>query len=284
MLPYEKIIWLHIEPTTKCNAWCPACPRNNNGFGLRSDLKLIDLEPVRVISVIDNMPNLKTIQMCGTYGDPIAAAHLDELLDICISRSYDIRIHTNGSLKTVDWWSRLADKFKNLNCSVIFGIDGLSGVHEIHRQGTNFNKIIENATAFINAGGNAEWQFLLFEHNKHQVKDCIKLSQKLKFKRFYTRNSIRINDNTKNYLTGEPYVIKRVEDFKTRESDNDDERIVEIKDCMHLDLPSAYLNANGLLTPCCYIRTMPYEGNQIDLEIPNRPTEYCRLTCGRSKK
>mgnify|MGYP003335187616 CR=1 FL=1 len=28
------IKWAHVELSTKCNAWCPACPRNKNGFGL----------------------------------------------------------------------------------------------------------------------------------------------------------------------------------------------------------------------------------------------------------
>jgi sulfatase maturation enzyme AslB (radical SAM superfamily) len=243
----------------------------------------MDLDIERFADVTDQLPNLKTVQMCGTYGDPIAAANLDQFLDICIDKSIDIVIHTNGSLKTAAWWERLGIRFKDLNCSVIFGIDGLEGIHELHRQGTNFKKIIENATAFINAGGKAEWKFLLFEHNKHQVKDCLRLSRQLGFKRFFTRNSIRINDDAKNYLTGEPYVIKRVEEFKTIESEDDNDKIVDVKDCMHLNIPSAYLNANGLLTTCCYIRDVPYEGNTIDREIPNNPIEYCRLTCGRSK-
>ena len=34
----EKTTLLHVEPTTKCNASCPGCPRNNNGFGIKKDL------------------------------------------------------------------------------------------------------------------------------------------------------------------------------------------------------------------------------------------------------
>ena len=109
--------------------------------------------------------------MCGTLGDPIASKYIDELVSICVEKRFAIRIHTNGSLKTTKWWSELATELKEVDHAVIFGIDGLEDVHELHRQGTSFVKIIDNATAFIQAGGVAEWQFLLFTHNKHQAKD-----------------------------------------------------------------------------------------------------------------
>ena len=32
---------------------------------------------------------------------------------------------------------------------------------------TNFDKIMDNANAFISAGGNAHWKMIEFEHNKH---------------------------------------------------------------------------------------------------------------------
>ena len=39
----EDITWLHIEPTTRCNAWCPFCPRNDHGVKLAEGLVLQDL-------------------------------------------------------------------------------------------------------------------------------------------------------------------------------------------------------------------------------------------------
>ena len=281
MLPLSNITWLHVEPTTKCNAHCPACARNNNGYGLFKDLVLESLTPERFLEVLNQLPNLRTVQMCGTFGDPVASEYIRELVDICVERQLAIRIHTNGSLKTVSWWAELADKLKVIDHAIIFGIDGLSGIHEIHRQGTNFNKILENAKSFIDGGGAAELQFLLFEHNKHQVKDCLRLSQTIGFKKFYTRNSIRIPSPARNYLTGEPYEILRVEEFKTREHMTDSEKTVDIADCMHLNIPSVYLTARGLLTPCCYIKNTSYDDANID--IPKNPSEYCRITCGTTK-
>ena len=39
---WNKITIVHVEPTTKCNASCPGCPRNNNGYGLKDNFELID--------------------------------------------------------------------------------------------------------------------------------------------------------------------------------------------------------------------------------------------------
>ena len=44
-------MWLHVEPTSRCNAWCPSCPRNNRGYGL-ADINVLDLDPQRLASVI----------------------------------------------------------------------------------------------------------------------------------------------------------------------------------------------------------------------------------------
>ena len=55
---------------------------------------------------------------------------------------------------------------------VIFAIDGLEDTNHLYRVNTNFNKIMENAKAFINAGGIARWDFIAFAHNEHQIEEA----------------------------------------------------------------------------------------------------------------
>lgn len=276
MLDYSKITWLHAEITNLCNAHCSACARNNNGYGLREGLKLSSVTPSQFLLVLNQLPNLNTVQLCGTYGDPIASIWVKPIVDICAAKKFNVRIHTNGSLKTPDWWSELANSLVETQHSIIFGIDGLVGIHEYYRQGTNFNKIIENATAFIAAGGYAEWQFLTFKHNIHQVKDCMRLSQKLGFKKFIVKKSIRIPQPARNYITGEPYIIESDVEFSSVFNKN--EKILTMEDCMHLSMPSIYMNADGTMSPCCYIKDLPYEGNTIDTEF----LDICKTYCGRN--
>ena len=52
---------------------------------------------------------------------------------------------------------------------VWFAIDGLEDTHSIYRQGTNWKKIIDNVMTFVDAGGKARWDMLVFQHNEHQV-------------------------------------------------------------------------------------------------------------------
>lgn len=281
MLPYDKITWLHAEISNKCNAWCPACGRNQNGYGLKNDLVLQDISPNEFWRILKLFPNLKTVQFCGTYGDPIASAWADVIIAGTAQKDLEVRVHTNGSLKHTLWWRRLAQELRGYNHTVIFGIDGLEGVHEIHRQGTNFKKIMENAAAFIDEDGNAEWQFLLFKHNKHQVKDCMRLSQDMGFKKFTPKKSIRLPNPARNFQTGEPYEIEADSDFA--DIFNKDQKELTVDDCMHLSMPSIYMNADGTLAPCCYLTDIAYPNNNIDIEIiSDRANERCRNSCGRT--
>ena len=41
--------------------------------------------------------------------------------------------------------------------------------------------MIENAKAFINAGGKAQWNYLVYKHNEHQIPEARKMSEELGF-------------------------------------------------------------------------------------------------------
>lgn len=155
MIKREDIKWLQVEATTKCNAWCHSCGRNQGGFGIRPQLVLEDLGTNRFEEVASEFTNLEVIHFCGTYGDAMAAHNIIELLDVAKRHCKKIQINTNGSLRNTAWWQNLASVLSDIEHDIWFCIDGLQGVHEIYRQGTDFNTVIENATSFINAGGRA---------------------------------------------------------------------------------------------------------------------------------
>ena len=50
---------------------------------------------------------------------------------------------------------------------------------------------MQSAQAFINAGGRAEWDFLVFRHNEHQVESARKLAKEMGFAKFYVRKTGR---------------------------------------------------------------------------------------------
>jgi MoaA/NifB/PqqE/SkfB family radical SAM enzyme len=243
--------WLQVEATTKCNAWCPGCARNIDGYVLADDFVVEDLSTERFQEVLAQLPNLETIDFCGTRGDAIAAANIVELTNIAKSSAKKLMIRTNGSLRNTKWWQEYAQLLKDHEHEVWFCLDGLADTHEIYRQGTNFNTIIENATTFIQAGGTAVWQFIPWAHNEHQIKDCIIQSQKLGFKKFKFINSVRTNFEARHFRTGEPVNIVPWSRHHTNPLIQV-KNLVKKENCMHLAQPSVFLNANGSINVCCY--------------------------------
>ena len=277
----DSINWLHVEASSRCNAWCPACPRNLSGYGLDPVVVEQDLPDTRFAEVLSQLPDNITIQFCGNYGDPIAAKNFMALLDLAIPKAKKIQIHTNGSLRSTKWWIELAGKLANIDHDVWFGIDGLAGVHEIYRQGTDYNKILENAQAFISAGGYATWQFIPYAHNEHQIKDCIRESQRAGFRKFKLVKLYRNTVVAKNYQTGEEFPLLPPKEFqhiirmpKTRTQ-------VDPNNCMHLSYPSVYLSANGKLSLCCYLaRSKQFDTFEDMLSTVDLTDKVCLTNCG----
>lgn len=278
---FSDIKLLHVESSSKCNAWCPACARNKLGFGLTDGLVETDLSLDRLQSIIDQLPSLELVQLCGNHGDPIAGNNILPIVDLCLEKQFKIQIHTNGSLRSVAWWSDLGRKLKDVPHEVWFGIDGIGSTHEIYRQGTDYNKIIDNATAFIQAGGHAVWQFVPYEHNQHQVMKAIKLSQQLKFKSFKLAKLFRKDKlQAKHWKTGEPYELKVATNFIPLIRMDYKKTAPREDQCMHLSAPSVYLDALGKISWCCYRSHEPMDsleellGKHLDLN-----SHSCVIRC-----
>jgi sulfatase maturation enzyme AslB (radical SAM superfamily) len=248
----KDVKWLYVEASSKCNAWCPACARNQSGYGLIPGLIEQDLSTDRFKDVLEHLPHLSMIQFGGNYGDPAIAHNFLDLLDVAKKQTDKIQIHTNGSLRNTKWWSELAVFLSDIDHDVWFGLDGLAGVHEIYRQGTNYQKIIDNASAFIQTGGFATWQFVPYAHNEHQVKDCIRTSQNLGFKKFKLVKLYRNKQVAFHYQTGKEFPLLPPKEFQHLLRMPKTNTTVESNNCMHQSLSSIYLAANGSLSSCCY--------------------------------
>lgn len=277
----SSIKWLHVEASSNCNAWCPTCNRNDRGYGLAEGVYPQNLIPDVFKFTLDNLPNLETIQFCGNLGDPIISPYILDLLDIAIPKVKKIQIHTNGSLRNVSWWSELAQQLKSINHNVWFGLDGLSGVHEIYRQGTDFDKIIANATSFINAGGIATWQFIPYAHNEHQIVECLKLSKQLGFKHFKLAKLHRIEYEAKHYKTGAPFLLAPPSTTKKLIRVPKLYNSVDINNCMHFSYPSIYLSSSGKYSVCCYQSNKTVDTlEELFYNTQNLKDNICLYSCG----
>lgn len=199
MFDRANIKELHIEASSVCNAACPMCPREiDPKFNKNTDAVSLSLSKIKELFDSNFISQLNSMFMCGNYGDPAAAPECIEIFEHfrSVNQSITLGMHSNGGLRSKRWWSKLGSILSHDGDYCYFGIDGLRDTNHIHRVNTNFDKIMENATSFIDAGGRAHWEFLVFEHNEHQVEDARKLSKDLGFVNFRTKVSRRFNWST----------------------------------------------------------------------------------------
>ena len=184
MFKFNTIDEYQIEITTYCNAACPQCPRNINGQGINPYMPLTHLSRNTIDQAFtaEHCQQLRQIFFCGSYGDPIMHPEfLDILRDFRRKNpTLWLYIHTNGGVHDTEYWSEIA-KIMAGHGQIDFGIDGLEDTLHLYRKNVKYSKVIQNAQAFISAGGRAQWNFIVFQHNQHQVEQVKKLAQEMNF-------------------------------------------------------------------------------------------------------
>jgi len=193
----KKINSIHIELSNYCNASCPMCPRFfRNSPLLRPDLKLsqISIDQFKQFFPKDYLRNFKRFIMCGTHGDPGTAKDLYEICEYIGTVPYnEVIIHTNGGMRSEDFWFKMGQLFKDKKLwHIVFSIDGLEDTNHLYRRGVEWSKLMNNLTAFIKGGGQVIWEYLIFKHNEHQVDQARQLSVDLGFKEFRPKKALGV--------------------------------------------------------------------------------------------
>ena len=195
---YDELRIIHLELTHRCNAACPMCARNVNGGAVNPDMPLseLSLADVKAILLPELIGRLKRIYACGNYGDPMVARDCIEVFRYLREHGPNLNLclHSNGSARRPEWWRELAGIMKQGPHYLRFGIDGLEDTNHLYRRGADWKTVMRSAEAFIEAGGRAEWDFLVFRHNEHQVEEARRLAQDMGFKEFFVRKTGRFLD------------------------------------------------------------------------------------------
>lgn len=204
---YDQLSQLHIELTNACNAACPMCTRFHvNSPLVRPDLVLdqITLEQFKEWFTPEIIQKLEIILFCGVHGDPGMARDLYEICSYIAECKPDIavRLNTNGGMRNPEFWAKMGNLFGKMRKDhwkwmITFSIDGLEDTNHIYRRNVKWDKLMANVQAYIDAGGIAEWDYLIFKHNEHQIDEAFQLSKKMGFLDFYPKKALGV-DNGKN--------------------------------------------------------------------------------------
>ena len=284
-LKLSEVRALQIEPTSKCNLLCPQCERVDNGK-VNPLLPLTELtaEDYDNIFTDELTSQLEYVIFNGSYGDPVASRNLDYVIDKLLQKKLSVvRIFTNGSLKNVSWWNELGSKLSGTSSEVVFSIDGLEDTNSVYRVNSNFKKIMENATAYIRSGGRARWDFLVFEHNHHQVEEAKALAKKMGFKKFQEKRTQRFIRGNYTYRRKSEKVFNKNRDvvgvLKPPPKDQKDFETVLEKygswpnyidvtpiHCKYKqNMKAVFIDFEALVWPCCWVGAPTYYTN------PNNP-------------
>jgi len=270
----DQVKTIHIELTDNCQASCPQCPRNISGgpaveFVGRNEIRLKDFQGWFPASWLTN---LDRFYACGNYGDPLLARDCLEIFRYVRESSPTtfLGLHTNASLRDATWWKNLA-KVMSSSARLTIGIDGLGGQHELYRKGTNFNRIMRNADAFINAGGIAVAACIVFKHNQDNLSEIESTLLSRGFKEVIFKTNNRFNDKEHIQVyddEGNPtHILERTtlpdyrgtNDPKWTDTVSSDENELErwldskIIDPSCRTRKEIYVDSAGHVWPCCYI-------------------------------
>lgn len=290
MFDYQNITEYQLEITSYCNAACPQCPRNNLGSGINPYMPLTHLSRAVIDQVFDAdlCQRLRQVFFCGSYGDPIMHPDFLEILRDFRNKSPTLwlYIHTNGGVHDPDYWAEIA-RIMNGHGQIDFGIDGLADTLHLYRKNVKYNQVMNNARAFIDAGGRAQWNFIVFRHNEYQVDLVRQLGQAMGFERVLIRKTGRfLNHETMTEMdlwpvAGADHVLEppRNEQYRNRSMQLLPElkkRHINIKQyfdttpirCDALMGHKVAVNAEGTVLPCNFFNHNLYDARFKDGSLP----------------
>jgi len=272
----EDLDQIEFEITSLCNAGCPGCPRTQLGPGVGFELNTITLADLQSW-MPTNLERFDRFKFSGNLGDPIVNPEFYDIVE-WLGRTYlkRINIHTNGGVRTPEWWSKLGafskegwdifgDKWR---VRVNWAIDGLEDTNHIYRVGVRWDHVWANLNAYLSAGGRAEWHFIAFEHNEHQIDQARALAEELGMGfrvRFAARNerSTWVNKQgiqiPSGKVTEHPHkkdIAKGEAVFKKARAEGNNELMrdfTKTMTCMHLEERRVFVAADQTLWPCCML-------------------------------
>ena len=254
---------LHVEATSMCNARCPMCSRYTLDGFLQPNLEEQHLSLDLYFKVLDSIPTIDFVYFSGVYGDPCMHPNLLEMCRESTARNVSVQVDTNAGYRKSDFWLALA----NTGAFVNFAIDGLEDTNKIYRKNVEWSTVERNLKAFTSAGGKGRWNFIVFQHNEHQIETAQAMSEKLgldfrvkitqKFRRAKVWD-VMINGSKAYEIkppTNEKYRHPNISNKSysisyppiSKDIDN-----IDIE-CKALKNNELFLNYKGLVLPCCYI-------------------------------
>ena len=250
------------------------CDRNKNGGEVNPYLTnaSISFEQFKQLFPVEFIQQLRTFYMCGNHGDPILNTEVLQMFQYLREHNsaLDLSMTTNGGAQKPEWWEELG-RIRDLR--VNFSIDGLEDTNHLYRQGVVWKRVEENLDAFVSAGGRADWTFLVFNYNEHQVEEAQQFSQLMGVKNFIVKKSGRYLTANHERKTEHQAVFRKGLGELLAEPKNEKYRNNALKKAVDIitiiqeekvvpkcvQKKEIYVSAEGFVFPCCWTHGQMYK-------------------------
>ena len=263
---------INAELSNYCNAACPMCPRFDTNLNLVKDItnnSHTKLETIKNNIGPNILSQLDRFYSCGVVGEGTMNPEFLEIYQYIRScGNAHLVLNTNGGARNTDFWKELG----KLKVEVTFSIDGLADTNHLYRRNVKWERLMNNVNAFISAGGYANWDFLIFKHNKHQIDEAEEFSKKLGFKEFQKKETYRWDDFDsdgnwiqREYIQLDGYKLEKVDEKieapgsdptqKSKVTDTFKTRKIICKS-FYKNNVEIYIAGNGDISPCCWLGSL----------------------------
>lgn len=272
---YNWPLWhWHFELTSICTLKCPRCSRTEIPEDLVTDS--LDLNFFKDNFNSNIVSKIKRISLCGYDGDPI---YNKQFIEICkhfktLNPKLELYIVTNGSYKTVDWWTKLGQTLNEYD-QIHFSLDGWEQEsNEKYRVNSNWKSIVDGITALQDKDVRLVWDAIYFDFNHKNIADMINKAKELKFDAFRVTKSNKFNYVYEHY----PKDLEPPEEFisssgrfendiiKLSEREihnssfadavelyNNSDKEQEIVPLCKIGTKGLFVDSQGYFYPCCWI-------------------------------
>ena len=287
----DKIKKIELEITSDCNAACPGCARTLNKDILQvTSFTLEDLK--RIFPTTNHIAN-KEFKFCGVLGDPAIHPQFADMIEYLLQHGGRTSISTNGAVGSVDMWRRVGSLANQYHKTffIQWCIDGHKETNHIYRVNTKWNVLERNINAYCETVGKhttrAQWVFIVFDHNEHELDIAKQHAERLGFK-FATRTGMRNsynnwvaelgkkNNKQKKVITttGDKEHKRKDEVYKLDKliANNEvDNSIINTISCKYVHEGEIFIGSNLSMWPCCFLYDSKFKNRE---NIVEKLSEY----------
>lgn len=254
----RDINFFDVELTNNCALKCPRCPRTQDPITLsRRDIDESFFHfafPSRLKGL-----NKSVFHFEGNYGDCIYNPHLFSIIKY-LKQSFNaqIRIVTNGSGKTEDYWRNLIG-ILDKDDEITFSIDGLAHSNHLYRIGSNWSSILNGINLCVGKVKTI-WKMVYFSHNENELNEIQLFAKKIGVDEFLMVKSKRFHiGGVDDLRPTRQDLISPISENKTLikndlKKKNNEEIVKNIKlrpHCISSKEEFNFISYDGHLSPCC---------------------------------